>query len=89
MPEGKDRPQATSRASVFVNAYNHMHFNVRKSAVAIDCRVPLPNSEKTAIQPSTGFLLPDHTQNYMCKICDALYLLVSKTKDMKDVPGLW
>lgn len=46
VPKRKDRPQATSRASVFVNAYNHMHFNVRKSAVAIDCRVPLPNSEK-------------------------------------------
>lgn len=72
VPKGKDCPQATSRTSVFVNAYNHMHFNVRKSAVAIDCRIPLPNSEKQPFSPVQVFTSWAHSklhvQNPWCTI---------------------
>lgn len=70
-----------------MHACNRMHFNVRKSAVAIDCEIHLPNSEKHSFSP-VQFLFPDYTQNYMCKISDAPYILVLNIKKLNDVLGL-
>ena len=87
MPKGKDCPGAHKQNFFFVKAYNRMHFNVRKSAAAIDCGVSLTNSEKQSFSP-VHVLFPDYAQSYMCKISDALYSLVSKIKNLKDMPGI-
>ena len=88
MPKGTDSPGAHKQNFFQVNAYKGMHFNARKSAVAIDCDISLPNSEQQSFSP-VRVLFPDYAQNYVCKISDVLYSPVSKTTSLKDVSGLW